>query len=228
MLGSIQCTSSKSTSTGVRRGEPVELASSASKVRSRLRCGVSAGRGVAAAGRERQQLGQQRHVLARAADGRRQQRLELVELRARADRRARSRPPARAGDRPGAARLSWRGGASRSGAGAACGSPPSRSRSGRGPAATCRSRPRPRAARPGPRRSLARSQRSSRSASSCSRPTSGVGRRPRAAPRNGSRPRRRRATRRPGPAPAKPLSLDGAEVGGGRTGRRGAGACPRR
>ena len=107
-----------------------------------------------------------------------------------------------------------------------CGSPPA-ARAGRAPGGTCRCRPRPRAAPPGPRPSLACSQRSSSSASSCSRPTSGVSPPPpcRASKRPSAALAERPAKARTGSA--KPLSRSG-RGRRARTGRPGAGACPRR
>ena len=94
-VGSIQCTSSNTISTGRCRARASSCRSSASNVFSFFRCGRQVERRVAVSGGQRQQLGQERHVIFAAATSG-EQRLELVELALGRVRRARTRPRVRA------------------------------------------------------------------------------------------------------------------------------------
>ena len=222
VLGSIQCTSSKSTSTGPPAASPSSWRSSAAKVRSRLRCGREVGgrhsgrRAAATAARpggrtssvgwrgrrqQRLQLGEPHlgRVVAREAGGAlelRDHRVERAVLVVRRAEVAQARRAARSRGAPAGPRA----------------------------AATCRSRPRPTAGRPGPRRpSPAPSAAAAGPAPPRARPAgSAPGRR--GAPRSGSRPRRRRGPGRPAPARRSPWPRPrpGRRT---RTGRRQGGAC---
>ena len=202
VVGSTQCTSSYSTSTGwlrapgpragravPRRSAPSAAAGSAPAADSARRSGCRAGRRAAAPPR-------------RAPSRLRQQRLELVELALRRiiPREAR-RPLEQLDHRVERAvgvigRAEWLSGV--------CGSSPSRSRSARDQARLADARARPTSSTTWPSPSFARSQRSSSSASSCSRPTSGVSaapcrasKRPSAAPSPSDPPGRAPARRSP-------------------------------
>ena len=189
VVGSIQCTSSYSASTGCSAASPASWSSSACEGPLLLPLRAERQRRVAAAGRDREQGGEQRrglgHVLGAAG------RAAPPACRACAPGGSSRAKPAARSSRPmtGWRALVWWKGEQKWLSGV-CGSPPSRSRRAR----TRRDLPMPgspasRTTWPSP--SLACCQRSSSSASSCSRPTSGV--RPAAACRASKRPSARRS-----------------------------------